>query len=86
MWRWMGLGREEGGEGRQGSETGGAWVGTGLGREDGGERDGRRTGGTKHHCRLLRVSAQVERSMGGGSAAPRFAEACWEVSGAVLRG
>ena len=23
----------------------------------------------KHHCRLLRVSAQVERSMGGGSAA-----------------
>ena len=24
----------------------------------------------KHHCRLLRVSAQVERSMGGGSAAP----------------
>ena len=40
----------------------------------------------KHHCRLLRVSAQVERSMGGGSAAPCFAEARWEVSGAVLRG
>ena len=37
----------------------------------------------KHHCRLLRVSAQVERSMGGGSAAPCFAEACWEVSGAA---
>ena len=35
------MGREEGGEGREGSETGGAWVGTGLGREDGGERDGR---------------------------------------------
>ena len=34
---------------------------------------------------LLRVSAQVEQSMGGGSAAPCFAEA-WEVSGAVLRG
>ena len=27
----------------EGSETGGAWVGTGL--EDGGERDGRRSGG-----------------------------------------
>ena len=40
----------------------------------------------KHHCRLLRVSAQVERSMGGGSAAPYFAEARWEVSGTVLRG
>ena len=38
----------------------------------------------KHHCRLLRVCAQVERSMGGGSAA--LAEARWEVSGAVLRG
>ena len=37
----------------------------------------------KHHCRLLRVSAQVERSMGGGSAAPCFAEARWEVSGAA---
>ena len=36
----------------------------------------------KHHCRLLRVGAQVERSMGGGSAAPCFAEARWEVSGA----
>ena len=38
---------------------------------------------------LLRVSAQVERSHEawvGGSAAPCFAEACWEVSGAVLRG
>ena len=34
----------------------------------------------------LRVSAQVERSMGGVSAAPCFAEARWEVSGAVLRG
>ena len=30
----------------------------------------------KHHCRLLRVSAQVERSMSGGSAAPCFAEGC----------
>ena len=40
----------------------------------------------KHPCRLRRVSAQVERSMGGGSAAPCFAEARWEVSGAVLRG
>ena len=39
------MGREEGGEGREGSETGGAWVGTGLGREDGGERDGRCMGG-----------------------------------------
>ena len=29
---WTGLGREEGEEGREGSETGGAWVGTGLGR------------------------------------------------------
>ena len=38
----------------------------------------------QHHCRLLQVSAQVERSMGGGSAAPCFAEARWEVSGAVL--
>ena len=28
----------------EGSETGGAWVGTGLGREDGRERNGRRTG------------------------------------------
>ena len=37
----------------------------------------------KHHCRLLRVSAQVERSMGGGTAAPCFAEARWEVSGAA---
>ena len=37
----------------------------------------------KHHCRLLRVSAQVERNMGGGSAAPCFAEARWEVSGAA---
>ena len=37
----------------------------------------------KHHCRLLRVSAQVERSMGGGSAALCFAEARWEVSGAA---
>ena len=45
IWRWTGLGREEGGEGREGSEKGGAWVGTGLGREDGGERDGRRMGG-----------------------------------------
>ena len=42
------------------------------------------TPGSKHHCRLLRVSAQVERSMGVGSAAPCFAEARWEVSGAVL--
>ena len=40
----------------------------------------------KHHCRLLRVSAQVEGSMGGGSAAPCFAEARYKVSGAVLRG
>ena len=28
----------------------------------------------EHHCRPLRVSAQVERSMGGGSAGPCFAE------------
>ena len=35
MWRWTGLGRDDGG-----SETAGAWLGTGLGREDGGERDG----------------------------------------------
>ena len=89
-----GAGREDGGE----RDT---WVGTGLGREDGGERDGRREDGGerdgrrmggedgagecmgvdacaadmlvtrtwlhhKHHCRLLRVSAQVERSMGVG--------------------
>ena len=77
----------------QGSETGGAWVGTRLGREDGGERDGSwrgkmegsETGARKHrkhHCRLLWGSAKVERSMGGGSAAPCFAEARWEVSGA----
>ena len=41
----------------------------------------------KHHCRLLRVSAQVERSneawVGVYSAAPCFAEARWEVSGAA---
>ena len=37
----------------------------------------------KHHCRLLRVSAQVERSMGGGSAAPCFAEARWEAAGLI---
>ena len=82
----------------EGSETGGTWAGTGLGREDGGERDGRRGGDggergetgarkhRKHHCRLLWGSAKVERSMGGGSAAPRFAEARGEVNGAVLRG
>ena len=29
----------------EGSETGGAWVGTGQKRQDGGERDGRRVGG-----------------------------------------
>ena len=29
----------------EGSETGGAWVGTGQKRQDGGERDGRRMGG-----------------------------------------
>ena len=40
----------------------------------------------KHHGRPLRVSAQVERSMGGGSAGPCFADVCWVVSGAVLRG
>ena len=122
-WVGTGLGREDGGEadgwGRgwggkmEGSETGGAWVGTGLGREDGGERDGRRVGGDetregrwrgarrelarenggqrsrkhhKHHCRLLWGSAKVERSMGGGSAGPCFAEARGEVNGAVLRG
>ena len=39
---WTGLGREEGEEGREGSETGGA--GTRLGREDGGERDGKMEG------------------------------------------
>ena len=40
----------------------------------------------KHHGRPLRVSAQVEQSMGGGSADPCFADVCWVVSGAVLRG
>ena len=40
----------------------------------------------KHQCRLLWGSAQVERSMGGGSAGPCFADVCWVVSGAVLRG
>ena len=89
---WVGTGL---GEGRwSGSETGGAWMGDGAGegRWRRARREGaRRMGGDgelhhKHHCRLLRVSAQVERSMGGGSAAPCFAEARWEVSGAVLRG
>ena len=178
MWRWTVLGREEGGEGREGSETGGAWLGTGLGREDGGERDGRRMGGEgrgtwvgtgwggnmgvdgagagrqcnhvlvtsisaaqdrstcttkfcreawssigplhasfqlapslcrpcprhthmhlpsraahihalpvlhhKHHCRLPRVSSQVERSMGGGSSAPCFAEVKHVLTGGEL--
>ena len=46
----------------------------------------RRASHHKHHGRLLRVSAQVERSMGGGSAGPCFADVCWVVSGAVLRG
>ena len=40
----------------------------------------------KHHCRLLRVSLQVERSMGGGSSAPCFAEARSDARGAVLQG
>ena len=40
----------------------------------------------KHHCRLLRVSSQVERSMGGGSSAPCFAEARSDARGAVLQG
>ena len=39
-----------------------------------------------HGCTTSIIGAQVERSMGGGSAAPCFAEARWEVSGAVLRG
>ena len=84
----------------EGSETGGASVGTGLGREgrwrgarlearDGswrGKMEGSETGARKHHkhhCRLLWGSAKVERSMGGGSAAPCFAEARGEVNGAV---
>ena len=86
-----GLGMEDGGAWVEGSATEGAWVGreargVGAGREDGGERDmlvTRTWLHHKHHCRLLRVSAQVERSMGGGSAAPCFAEARWEVSGAA---
>ena len=41
---------------------------------------------SEHHGRPLRVSAQVERSMGGGSAGSCFADVCWAVSGAVLRG
>ena len=40
----------------------------------------------KHQCRLLRVSSQVERSMGGGSSAPRFAEARSDARRAVLQG
>ena len=40
----------------------------------------------KHQCRLLRVSSQVERSMGGGSSAPCFAEARSDARGAVLQG
>ena len=40
----------------------------------------------KHHCRLLRVSSQVERSMGGGSSPPCFAEARSDARGAVLQG
>ena len=96
-WRWTGLGREEGregkgrgrkgGEGREGKEGRGArreahgWDGVGEGT-DGGERDGRGMGGDG--AGEGRCSAQVERSMGGGSAAPCFAEARWEVSGAVL--
>ena len=81
----------------EGSETGGAWVWTGMGVDGGGECMGvdacaadmlvtRTWLHHKHHCRLLWVSAQVERSMGGGSAAPCFAEVRWEVSGAVLQG
>ena len=41
----------------------------------------------KHHCRLLRVSSQVERSMGAGRSAPCFAEARSDADarGAVLQ-
>ena len=87
-WVWTGLGREDGGV---------RGCGRGIGVDGAGECVGvdacaadvlvtRTWLHHKHHCRLLRVSAQVERSMGGGSAAPCFAEARWEVSGAVLRG
>ena len=75
-----GLGREDGGE-RDGRCMDGDGAGEGRWRRA--RREGaRRMGGDgelhhKHHCRLLRVSAQVERSMGGGSAAPCFAEARW---------
>ena len=40
----------------------------------------------KHQCRLLWGSAQVERSMCGGSAGPCFADVCWVVSGADTMG
>ena len=115
--RWRGAKRDGRCMGREdGGERDGRCMGTGLGREDGGERDGRRMDGDgagegakrneawrgpmllhasrlqnvvvrverscavdllvtrtwvhhKHQCRLLRVSSQVERSMGGGSSA-----------------
>ena len=72
--RRMGLGREDGGErdgrrmggdgageGRWGSETGGARVGMGLGREDGGER-GREARGWRRDCR-----GKMEGSETGGA-------------------
>ena len=59
----------------EGSETG-----AGEGSETGARKH------HKHHCRLLWGTAKIERSMGGGSAAPCFAEARGEVNGAVLRG
>ena len=94
--RGVGAGREDGGERVDGAGEG-RWRGVrrrGLGVDGAGECMGvdacaadmlvtRTWLHHKHHCRLLRVSAQVERSMGAGSAAPCFAEARWEVSGAA---
>ena len=70
----------------EGSETGGAWAGTGLGREDGGEQDGGLAEKMAHGTGLGREDGCTSRTKHGGSAAPCFAEACWEVSGAALRG
>ena len=70
----------------EGSETGGAWVGTGLGREDGGERDGRcgeEDGGERDIVAPQALWGSAEISMGGGSAGPCFAEGRREVNGAV---
>ena len=95
-WVWTGLWME--GNGR---ETGGAWVWTGLWREGAKWNEAWRGPMLlhavdmlvtrtwlhhKHHCRLLRVSSQVERSMGAGSSVPCFAEARSDARGAVLRG